>query len=80
MKFTAKKAVAEYKKELAKTGGGSNAATTLSELQSKIASFVGLIYIEGIPGTENYDVAGNSNTSNHLILRLKQLPTLWILR
>ena len=62
MKSTAKKAVAEYKQELAKTSGGSIAITTPSELQFKIASFVGLVYTEGIPKTENCDVAGNSNT------------------
>ena len=59
MKSTAKKEVAEYKKELAKTGGGSNTAATPSELQFKIAGFIGLVYTDGIPGTENCDVAGN---------------------
>ena len=37
MKSTAKKAVAEYKKELTKTGEGANAASTPTELQFKIA-------------------------------------------
>ena len=64
MKSTAKKAMAENKKELTNTGGGSNAAATPSELQFKIASFIGLVYTEGIPGTENCDVAGNSSTSD----------------
>ena len=33
------------------------------EFQFKIASFVGLVYTEGIPETENCDVAGNPSTS-----------------
>ena len=57
MKSTAKKAVAEYKKELTKTGGGANSASTPTELQFKIASFIGPVYTEGIPETENCDVA-----------------------
>ena len=64
MKSMAKKAAAEYKKKLAKTGGGSNAAAMPSEFQFKIASFIGLVYTEGIPGSENRDVAGNSSTSD----------------
>ena len=46
MKSTAKKAVAEYKKELTKTGGRANAASTSTELQFKIASFIGPVYTE----------------------------------
>ena len=49
---------------MANTGGGSNAAATPSELQFKIASFIGLVYTKGIPGKENCDVAGNSSTSD----------------
>ena len=64
MKSMAKKTVAEYKKELAKTGGSSNAAATPSELQFKIASFIGLVYAKSMPGTENCDMAGNSSISD----------------
>ena len=56
--------MSEYKKELAETGGGSNAATTPSEMQLKIASFVGLVCSEGISEMEDCDVVGNSSTSN----------------
>ena len=55
--------MAEYKKKLAKTGGGSNAATTPSELQFKITNFVGIVYTEGIPETENCNAASNFSTS-----------------
>ena len=64
MKSTAKKAVAEYKKELTKTGGGANAASTPTELQFKIASFMGPVYTERIPGTENCDVASAIATTS----------------
>jgi len=66
MKSMAKKAVAEYKKELSKTGGGTSTATMPSECQFKIASFIGAVHTEGIPGTANCDVAhalASSNTS-----------------
>ena len=48
-------------------------------VEVKIASFVGLVFTEGIPETENCDKAGNSIV--HLIHRPKRLPTLhfWML-
>ena len=64
MKSTAIKAVAEYEKELTKTGGGANSASTPTELQFKIASFIGPVYTEGIPGTENCDVASAIATTS----------------
>ena len=64
MKSTAKKGVTEYKKELTKIGGGANSASTPTELQFKIASFIGPVYTEGIPGTENCDVASAIATTS----------------
>ena len=64
-KSLAKKAVAEFKKESSKTGGGVNTAATPSELQFKIASLIGPIFTVGIPGTEPCDTTGASISSNN---------------
>ena len=64
-KSLAKKAVAEFKKESGKTGGGVNTAATPSELQFKIASLIGPIFTVGIPGTEPCDTTGASISSNN---------------
>ena len=57
-KSIAKKVVAEYNKEVRKTGGGTNAASTPTELQFRIARFIGPVFTEGIPETLSCDVAG----------------------
>ena len=57
-KIYRKKAVAEYNKEVRETGGGSNAASTPTELQFRIARFIGPVFAEGIPETQSCDVAG----------------------
>ena len=47
-KSLAKKAVAEYKRECRKPGGGVNTAVTPTELQFKIANIIGPIFTEKI--------------------------------
>ena len=51
LKSISKKAVASYKKELAKTGGGVNKAETPTDLQFKISEIIGEVCTEGVPGT-----------------------------
>ena len=57
-KSIAKKAVAEYNKEVRKTEGGTNSASTPTELQFRIARFIGPVFTEGIPETQSCNVAG----------------------
>ena len=56
-KSIAKKAVAEYNKEVRKTGRGTNAASTPTELQFRIARFIGPVFTEGIPEIQSLYVA-----------------------
>ena len=51
LKSISKKAVAAYKKESAKTGGGVNKAETPPDLQFKISEMIGKVCTEGVPGT-----------------------------
>ena len=63
LKSTSKKAVCKYKAEMSKTGGGVSKGREPTELQFKIASFIGKSYTEGIPGTEISDTTLQSETS-----------------
>ena len=61
MKSKAKRDVAVYKKESNRTGGGPNPLSEPTELQYKIASIIGTICTEGIPGTSFCDTGDSSS-------------------
>ena len=56
--------MARWNAEVKRTGGGTNAAPKPSEIQFRIAAFIGWVNTEGIAGTDYCDVAGQSESSN----------------
>ena len=66
IKSISKKAVAKWKSEADRTGGGSNTAPKPSEMQFRIANFIGYVHTVGIPGTENCDIAAMTTTCNEI--------------
>ena len=64
LKSLSKRAVARWNADVKRTSGGTNAAPKPSETQFRIAAFIGWMNIEGIAGTDNRDVAGQSESLN----------------
>jgi len=60
MKSQAKKAVTKWNFECRRTGGGRNLASKPTEIQFRIASFIGEVQTSGIPGTANCDAAAQA--------------------
>jgi len=67
IKSLTKRAVTRWNTEMRRTGGGVNTATKPTEVQFRIAAFIGQVNTTGIPGTENLDVAGQLNVSNEVL-------------
>jgi len=64
LKSISKKAVAFYKKELRKTGGGTSKADVPTDLQFKIAEIIGDVCIEGVPGSQMCDTGAALSSAN----------------
>ena len=60
LKSAAKQAVAKWKKETTKTGGGSNTAPTPTDTQFRIINIIGGQSVTGIDGASNLEVAISS--------------------
>ena len=58
-KSKTKKVVSKYRKEMGKTGGGTNTADAPSAYQAKIASFIGNTVVDGIPGAASLDTSAH---------------------
>ena len=67
IKSSSKKAIALYKKEYVKTGGGRNTAPPPTELQSRLVSIIGMQSVMGIAGA-----SGLETTESKDLLRFIQ--------
>ena len=73
MTSKAKQDVAAYNKESSRTGGRQNPLSQPTDLQFKIASIIGAICTEGIPGTSCCDTRDNSSTMS--LIPVSELST-----
>jgi len=74
MKSQAKKAVAKWKFECRCTGGGRNLAPKPTEIQFRIASFIGEIHTSGIPGIANCDATAQAQQQVQIQINFVTIP------
>ena len=73
MKSAAKLAVMKYRKEMAKTGGGTNTAKNPTEVQWKIFGILKNTNIEGIEGTQDCDTSTKRRLEDDLPIPTKRI-------
>ena len=61
IKSISKQAVAKYKNDISRTGGGTS-GNTPTELQFRIAGFIGTVNTQGIAGTKMCDTSASTST------------------
>jgi hypothetical protein len=75
IKSISKQAVAKYKNDISRTGGGTS-GNTPTKLQFRIAGFIGTVNTQGIAGTEMCDTSASTFVQQMQIVNNEILPSL----